>query len=80
MPQRNVFLSFKNKSYIRAGDWKLVRIENEKEDLLELYNLSDDIAEKYNISASNPDRVRELLVKLEAWEKEVTDGVQAISQ
>lgn len=80
LPQRNVFLSHKNRSYVRAGDWKLVRKENEKEDLLELYNLSDDIAEKNNMSASKPDLVSELLGRLEAWEEEVNDVVQAISQ
>lgn len=80
LPQRDVFFAYKNKSFIRSGDWKLVRIENEKDDIIELYNLSNDIKEKNDVSSIHPELVNELLGKLELWETEVNKGVKVVSK
>ena len=80
LPQRDVFFAFKNKSFIRSRDWKLVRIENEKDDIIELYNLSNDIKEKNDVSSVKPELVNELLGKLELWKKEVNKGVKVVSK
>jgi len=50
-------------TYVRVGDWKLIRFfcDNEdRTDRLELYNLKEDIGEKNNLAAKMPDKVKEL--------------------
>lgn len=50
-------------TYVRKGDWKLIRFYAENDDgsdRLELYNLKDDIGETRNLAAENPERVGEL--------------------
>ena len=80
LPQRDVFFAYKNKSFIRSGDWKLISIESEKGDKIELYNLSNDIQEKNDVSSVHPDLVYVLLGKLELWKKEVNKGVKVVSK
>ena len=50
---------------IRWGDWKL--LEFFEDGRLELYNLKDDLGEKNNLAKAQPDRVRELHDRLQAW-------------
>lgn len=80
LPQRDVFFAFKNRSFIRSGDWKLVRIKNKKEDHIELYNLSIDIGERNEVSSVHPKLVNELLGKLASWKKQVNKGVNVVSE
>lgn len=80
LPQRDVFFAFQNKSFIRNGDWKLLSIEIENDDKIELYNLSIDIPEKNDVSSVHPELVNELLAKLETWKKEVNMGVKVVSK
>jgi arylsulfatase A len=80
LPERDVFFAYKNKSFIRSGDWKLISIESEKGDKIELYNLSNDIQEKNDVSSVHPDLVYVLLGKLELWKKEVNKGVKVVSK
>lgn len=50
-------------TYVRQGDWKLIRFFGDNEDgrdRFELYNLKDDVGEAKNLAAENPERVREL--------------------
>ena len=79
MPQRDVFFDYKNKSFIRSGEWKLIQIEKEKNPQLELYNLTKDRKEQNDISAIHPELVNQLSTKLIHWKKEVEEGVQVVS-
>ncbi|WP_050028631.1 sulfatase [Verrucomicrobium sp. BvORR034] len=54
---------------IRQGDWKL--IEFFEDGRRELYNLQQDPGEKTNLAAQEPDRVKALHERLEAWRKDV---------
>jgi arylsulfatase A-like enzyme len=56
-------------SAIRAGDYKL--IEFYEDGRRELFNLKTDRGEGTNLSDKEPDKVRELAEKLEAWRKSV---------
>lgn len=50
-------------TYVRKGDWKLIRFYADQEDgsdRFELYNLKDDIGETHNLAAAEPRRVAEL--------------------
>ncbi|MBM3787963.1 MAG: N-acetylgalactosamine 6-sulfate sulfatase, partial [Acidobacteria bacterium] len=50
-------------TWVRKGDWKLIRFyceNDDQSDKLELYNLKDDIGETVNLAARNPSKVREL--------------------
>ncbi|WP_339717563.1 sulfatase-like hydrolase/transferase [Cyclobacterium amurskyense] len=75
LPERDVFFAYGKKSFIRSGDWKLICTENKNGKNLELYNLATDINERNDMSSDRPDMVSLLLKKLEAWEKEVREGV-----
>lgn len=79
LPQRDVFFAYKNKSFIRNGDWKLVRIESENGHKIELYNLSTDIQEKNDVSSVHPELVNKMSDKLELWKIEVNKGVNVVS-
>lgn len=50
---------------IRDGDWKLIETMH---DLPMLYNLAEDMQESNNLLLENPEKARELKVKMAAWE------------
>lgn len=54
---------------IRFGDWKLLQFF--EDNLIELYNLDDDIGEHHDLSKEYPDKVNELLGKLEGWREKM---------
>jgi uncharacterized sulfatase len=56
-------------SAIRKGDFKL--IQNLVDGSLELYNLKTDIGETQNLADTNPEKARELMELLKAWQKDV---------
>lgn len=50
-------------TYVRKGDWKLIRFyadNDDGSDRLELFNLKDDAGESKNLAAEKPELVREL--------------------
>ncbi len=50
-------------TWVRVGDWKLIRfycLNGDQTDLLELYNLKEDLSEMKNLAAQQPARVTEL--------------------
>lgn len=50
-------------TYVRRGDWKLIRFfadNDDGSDRLELFNLKDDLGETKNLAAEKPELVREL--------------------
>ena len=50
-------------TYVRKGDWKLIRFfadNDDGSDRFELYNLQDDVGETKNLAAEKPELVREL--------------------
>ena len=53
----------KPSTYVRKGDWKLIRFycdSDDQSDRFELYNLKSDIGEATNLADKYPDRVKEL--------------------
>jgi arylsulfatase A-like enzyme len=54
---------------IRAGDWKLVELDEYGE--VELYNLRDDLGERNELSAQHPETRDRLLAALHAWQEEL---------
>jgi len=56
-------------SIIHLGDWKLHQYFEDGG--LELYNLANDVAETTNLAKKMPDKTRELLTRLETWQKTV---------
>ena len=54
---------FQPSTYVRKGDWKLIRFYADgpkQENRYELYNLADDIGEKSNLAEKQPQNVEEL--------------------
>jgi len=59
---------------IRKGDWKLVRYDAHADGgdgttAARLYNLADDIAEKTDLAAKQPDKLKELQVAWDEWNR-----------
>jgi arylsulfatase A-like enzyme len=55
-------------SSVRVGDWKLIHwIED---DSVELFDVVNDPSEKTDLAARQPDRVKDLRARLDAWRKE----------
>lgn len=52
---------------MREGKWKL--LVNKKEGKMELYDLENDWAEKKDLAKENPEIVKELSDKIDAWKK-----------
>ena len=50
---------------VQDGEWRL--LVNKELNRIELYNTNTDWAEQKNIAAQNPDKVKELEAKLDAW-------------
>ncbi len=54
---------FEPSSYVRKGDWKLIRFycdNDDQTDRFELYNLSEDIGETNNLTNKYPEKVHKL--------------------
>lgn len=60
-------------SVIRDGDWKLHEYFENGE--FELYNLKEDLGEKKNLAQSHPEKLQELLAKLNTWREDVNAPV-----
>ncbi|PWJ57887.1 arylsulfatase A-like enzyme [Dyadobacter jejuensis] len=54
---------------IREGDWKLIK-DFESEELY-LFNLKEDVGETKNLQATETNKTKDLLLKLEAWQARV---------
>ncbi len=80
LPSRDVFFAYKNRSFIRSGKWKMVRIKNEKGDKFELYDLSIDLSESNDIGSDNFDLINSMIEKLIKWENDVRKGVKTVSK
>jgi arylsulfatase A-like enzyme len=80
LPERDVFFSYKNLSFIRSGKWKMVRIKDKNEYIFELYDLSVDLPERDEVGSENPDLMNEMKEKLEMWGKEIRAGVKIVSE
>lgn len=60
-------------SVIRQGNWKLHHYFEDNG--LELYNLTEDLSEQKNLAKENPEKVKELYARLDAWRKETNAPV-----
>jgi len=75
-PHDSLYWRFGQQMAIRSGDWKLVRYDSNADTqagraqpvtAAKLYNLASDIHEDHDLTAANPDKVRELQAKWDAW-------------
>src|SRR5260370_40447580 len=71
-----LFWSHENQRAVRQGDWKLILNPpsypgEQVLDKVWLSNLEADPSEKKNVAEQEPERVRVLIEKLRAWERDV---------
>ena len=72
LTERTLFWRYRKERAVRKGPWKLlVRGDN-----VRLYNLDDDLGEKKDLAGAKPEMVRMMQGELEAWEREVSPGVE----
>src|SRR6185503_17725710 len=85
-----------SRNAIRMGDWKLLVNPSEQNDeeasaaanngenqlpAVELYNLAEDVSESKNVAAANPERVKAMRARLNAFLKDaVAPGQRAARQ
>jgi arylsulfatase A len=67
--EKSHFLGGRSAGAIHKGDWKLIEFFDTGE--AELYNLATDGSEQHNLAKENPDKRRELLEALHAWQQSV---------
>jgi arylsulfatase A-like enzyme len=67
--EKSHFLGGRSAGAIRKGDWKLIEFFDTG--MAELYNLAKDPSEQHNLASEKPDRKRELLEALHAWQRRV---------
>ena len=75
--QAQAIPGFKPGTYVRRGDWKLIRFFGDNDDgsdRLELFDLKSDLGETKNIAAENPATARELNELITAFLRD-TDAV-----
>ena len=65
-PHAALYWRFWGQTAVRAGDWKLVRLNNGETEML--YDLADDLGETNNRLADQPAKATELRGLLEEWE------------
>jgi len=75
-PHDALYWRFGEQMAIRAGDYKLVRYDSNADTQTgqrqpvtdyKLYNLKDDLGETKNLATAQPERVKELQAKWDAW-------------
>lgn len=79
-PHDALYWRFGQQMAIRAGDFKLVRydgnadtmtgVRNQPVSTVKLYNLATDIGETKDLAAAQPEKVKELQSKWDAWNKD----------
>ncbi|WP_372937436.1 sulfatase [Seonamhaeicola sp.] len=79
LPKRDLFWSFKGKTAMRSGSWKLIEIPKENQIVYELYNLENDLAETNNLASSNQSLVEQMKQKMSDWKKDVRQGVEPVA-
>jgi arylsulfatase A-like enzyme len=67
LPERSLFWRSRSQRAVRSGPWKLCLTGNQAE----LFHLGRDPSEKTNLALKNPEKVRDLTVAWEAWEREM---------
>jgi len=77
-PHDALYWRFGQQMAVRSGDWKLVRYDtnadtntgrNSPTSAAKLYNLASDIHEDKDLAAANPEKLKELQAKWDAWNK-----------
>ncbi len=72
---------FRPGTWVRKGDWKLIRFfadHDDRSDRLELYDLKNDVGETKNLAAEKPELVKELNARIDAFLRE-TEAVVPIA-
>jgi arylsulfatase A-like enzyme len=67
-PHEVLFWRKLEQAAVRVDSWKLIRAESLPP---MLYNLGDDGSELENLASTNPEKVQDLLKRIESWEKEM---------
>ena len=55
---------------VRSGQWKLRKVKEK----IELYDLENDISEKNNLADTKPEIVKQLLAKIQAFDKDLNNN------
>lgn len=70
-PHDALYWRFWSQTAVRAGDWKLVRLDGGAREML--FDLAGDESEKNDQLADHPERASELRQKLIDWEKQMVE-------
>ncbi|WP_430933485.1 sulfatase [Saccharicrinis sp. 156] len=73
LPQRELFWGYVKRRAMRKGDWKLMLPNKEAEPML--FNLKSDIGETNNVANENPELVKEMVEKIDLWERAIKNNI-----
>ena len=73
-PHETLYWRMGEKHAIRDGDWKLTVEPGTPPGL---FNLAQDIGEKTDLSSKNPEKLKELVAKYDAWSAQMADTGRA---
>jgi len=82
LPERWLFWRYRSQKAARRGQWKLLISRQKKTEQADVYlfDLTRDRAEQHNLASQEPDRVRRMRHRLEAWEKTLPQQYDEILQ
>lgn len=70
-PHENLYWRFGVQTALRQGDWKLLKVRDDKEP--RLFNLKDDVGEQHDLASAQPERVQKLQAVWEEWNKTLVE-------
>jgi len=70
-PHETLYWRMGEKHAIRAGDWKVTAEPGTPPGL---FNLAQDVGEKTDLSSKNPEKMKELVAKYDAWSAQMADA------
>jgi arylsulfatase A-like enzyme len=73
-PHETLYWRMGEKHAIRDGDWKVTAEPGTPPGL---FNLAQDVGEKTDLSSKNPEKMKELVAKYDAWSAQMADAGRA---
>jgi arylsulfatase B len=71
LPHDTLYWRMGRQHAIRYGEWKLARFRSGEAD--QLFDLAQDVKEEHDLAAAQPDRVRDLKARYEAWDRQLIE-------
>ncbi len=72
LPDRSIFWRYNNQWAVRSGDWKYLKVQDQRY----LFNLETDVSETINLKTAHPKIFENMVEKMSKWELEMSQYQQ----